>query len=146
MEVSEYRGRQYCHIRKFFHGKRTKYGVAFISSEVEALTKAFAKHNTFPKPKTTWSLGEDAKVQFGDKTVTFTKRTTDVYVSRQEFENLRKLFPKVHETVMTAEKNALLEPKTYCDNCRGEITPGNKKTEEEEEEVGDEEEEEEAGH
>ena len=115
VEVSEYNGRLYCHIRKFYHVKRTKNGVALACDETKMLTKACEKFKTFPAPKTVWKLSEDASIKFG-KVVVFLKRDRKLFSNRKQFRDLRQILPKVL-SVMKEGKTTMFCPQCSCDNC-----------------------------
>ena len=119
VEVSDYNGIRYAHIRKFFQGRRTRYGVALVTSEVKALVKAFSKQKTFPPPKAVWKLSDVAHVNFG-KSVTFSKRSSEVYLTRDQFENIRKILSKVKEAMFSPVPVATADPPKvgYCPKCR----------------------------
>ena len=97
IEADEFLQRKYFHVRKYYNGYRTRYGVALVKPEFQELLKMTRKTRFFQPERTTWRLSEQADVVFGKNSVTLSKRGKYLYIPRVVYSNLVTSLPQFED-------------------------------------------------
>ncbi len=97
VEVSSYLQKMWAHIRKFYDGHRTRFGVGLEKPEFDELWKKTKKTKVFQPETTVWRLSEQASVRFYKNSVTFAKRGRSVFLGREEYAKLLLQLPEMKE-------------------------------------------------
>ena len=129
LSVSDFKGNRYFHIRKYFEGKPTRFGVALSSNETIFL------NSRMPDVRLALNNGYD-RVYFGDKAwltigpneITFEKNGKSVRVEREHIHKIGRNLTHVlkemvgvdsiDEEILTAKVQA-----TECSVCGNHVTP-----------------------